>query len=244
MPQGVCSQPRGSVPTRSGTSHLDSSMLSSVARSSNSGPGQPAQGACSATASDLITLLDADAVDLRDVGDAIRLHPELESLVLKLCAFPALSPGVPVSRVEEAAIVLGKDRLRIVVRAWSANQWMGDRSREPGPEIPEVSQRGPEGSPALTGSAEGRHAAFLSTEFPAEILDLANFFHWTRRDAVSFVNSAGDDFSHRLDLELRKTAHLANLLVRDLLPVVSLVNPVDLSPEQEAILQEILRVRS
>jgi hypothetical protein len=244
MRQAVCSQPRGSAETRSGTSHVGSGMLSSVARNSNSAHGQPSPGACSASVSDLITLLDADAVDLRDVGDAIRLHPELESLVLKLCAFPALSPGVPVSRVEEAAIVLGKDRLRIVVRAWSANQWTSDRSRESAPEIPEVAQRGPEGSPAPTASAEGRHAAFLSTGYSEEILDLANFFHWARRDAVSFANSAGDDFSHRLDLELRNTAHLANLLVRDLLPLVSLVNPVDLSPEQEAILQEILQARS
>jgi hypothetical protein len=219
-------------------------MLTTVAHISNSAHGQPSRDARSATASDLIRLLDADAVDLRDVGDAIRVHPELESLVLKLCDFLALSPGVPVSSVEEAAIVLGKDRLRIVLRAWFANQWTGERSREPGPEIPEVSQRSPESGHALKGTTEGRHATFLSAEFSAEILDLANFFHWTRRDAVSIVNRVGDDFSHRLDLELRKAAHLTNLLVRDLLPLVSLVNPVDLSPEQEAILQEVLRARS
>jgi hypothetical protein len=244
MPQAVCSQPRSSVQPQSGNSHLDSRVLSTVARDSNSAHGQSSQGARSATASDLIRLLNADAVDLRDVGDAIRLHPELESLVLNLCDFLVLSPGVPVASVEEAAIVLGKDRLRIVVHAWSANPWTGDSSLEPQPEIPDGARRRPESSHALTGAAKGRHAPFLSTEFSAEILDLANFFHRTRCDAVSIGNSVGGDFGHCLDLELRQAARWTNLLVRDLLPLVSLANFVDLSPEQEAMLQEVLQVRT
>jgi hypothetical protein len=247
MSQAVCSQPRSSVQTKNAPSQPDTSIVPTVARNGNSAHRQPSQGARSAAASDLTRLLDADAVDLRDVGDAIRIHPELESLVLKLCEFLALSPGVPVSSAEEAAIVLGKDRLRIVVHAWSVNQWVGEAARGSQPEIPEGTTHHEESSPVPTARAamaEGRHTTFLSTEFSAEILGLANLFHWARRDAVSFVNSRGENYAHRLDLELRQAAHLTNLLMRDLLCLVSLVNPADLSPEQEAMLQEILQVRS
>jgi hypothetical protein len=185
MSEAVYSQARSSVRTKSRSSQPDAGIVPTAARDSGSARRQPSQYARSVAASDLTMLLDADAVDLRDVGDAIRVYPELQSLVLKLCEFLALSPGVRISSVEEAAIVLGKDRLRIVVHAWSVNQ-----------------------------------------------------------DAVSFENSTGENCRRRLDLELRQVTHLSNLLVRDLLSLVSLVNPADLSPEQEAMLQHILQAQS
>jgi hypothetical protein len=193
-------------------------------------------------------LLHADAVDLRDVGDAIRVHPGLESLVLELCEFLALSPGVPVASVEEAVIVLGTDRLRTVVHAWSDYQWSGDAFDEPQREtpaqIPNVATRSRASSPASAGSTAGRRTLFLSNELSDLIIELANLFHWTRRDGVSFVNSAGENYAHRLELELKRATRLTDLLVRDLLSVVSLAGTEDLSQEQEALLQEILQARS
>jgi len=251
MSQAVCSQPRSAVQIKNAASQPDGRIVPAAARNGNSAHSQPSRGARSAAASDLTRLLDADAVDLRDVGDAVRVHPELEALVLKLCDFLALSPGVPVSSVEEAAIVLGKDRLRIVVHAWSVNQWAEEAARGPQPEFSDVTMNHQESTAVPAAGAamtEERHTRFLSTEFSAELLGLANFFHWARRDAVSFVNSSGENYAHRLDLELRQAAQLTNLLVRDLLSLVSSVNPAGLSPEQEAmlqeILQEILQVRS
>jgi len=247
MSQAVCSQPRSAVQFKNAPLQPDASIVSTAARNGNSAHSQPSRGARSAAASDLNRLLDADAVDLRDVGDAVRIHPELEALILKLCDFLALSPGVPVASVEEAAIVLGKDRLRIVVHAWSVNQWAGEAARGPQAGFSDVTMHHQESAPVPTAGAattEERHTRFLSAEFSTEMLGLANFFHWARRDAVSFVNRAGENHVHRLDLELRQAAQLTDLLVRDLLSLVSLVNPADLSPEQQAMLQEILQVRS
>jgi HDOD domain len=158
-------------------------------------------------------MLEADAVDLRDVGDAIRIQPELEVLVLNLCNSLALSPGVPVSNAEEAVIVMGKDRLRIVVQAWSVNQWTGDDRNAPRPET------------------------------SAEILGLANCFQWARRTVVSLANSGDEYHRHRLDLELKQATRLTNLLVKDLLILVSSMNPAGLTARQEAVLQEILQAR-
>lgn len=247
MSQAVCSQPRSAVQFKNAPLQPDAGIVSTTARNGNSAHSQLSRGARSAAASDLNRLLDADAVDLRDVGDAVRIHPELEALILKLCDFLALSPGVPVASVEEAAIVLGKDRLRIVVHAWSVNQWAGEAARGPQAGFSDVTMHHQESAPVPTAGAattEERHTRFLSAEFSTEMLGLANFFHWARRDAVSFVNRAGENHVHRLDLELRQAAQLTDLLVRDVLSLVSLVNPADLSPEQQAMLQEILQVRS
>ena len=248
MSREVCSQARSSVRSTNALSQPDRTAFSTAARNSESTRSQPSQRARRTTAADLTRLLDADAVDLRDVGDAIRVHPELEATVLKLCEFLALLPGIPVATVEEAAIVLGKDRLRVVVHAWSVSQWSGDaRCRSQAgiaADIPDYAVRSQTNEAAPAAIAAERRKHFLSSEFSAEILHLAQLFHWTRGDAVSFANNAGEDYTHRLDLELKHAAHLTNLLVRDLLSLVSLVEPADLSPEQEALLEEILQVRS
>jgi hypothetical protein len=248
MSQAVRSELRSSVRTKNGHSQPAGSACSTIARNGGSVRSQRSQDARRATAVDLTRLLDAGTVDLRGVGDAIRVHPELESLVLKLCELLVLSPGVAVASAEEAAIVLGTDRLRTVVHAWSVNEWTGDVFDGPQSETPteisNVEARSHAGSPATARIAAGRRTLFLSSEFSAEILDLASLFHWAQRDAVSFVNSAGENYADRLDLELKRAARLTDLLVRDLLSVVSLASVEDLSPEQEALLQEILQARS
>jgi len=67
----------------------------------------------------LNSLLEAEPVDLGHISDEIRVHPELEELVIRLSGSLALAPGNSVSSIEEAVIVLGTDRLRVVVRMWS-----------------------------------------------------------------------------------------------------------------------------
>jgi len=241
MSQAACSQPRDAVQTKNRPSRPDSSRLSTVARHNDSGRGQPWEHARSAATSDLIRLLAADAVDLREVGDAIRVHPELESLVLQLCDFLVLSPGVPVSSVEEAAIVLGKDRLRIVVHAWSLNRCTGDACSAPQSGIAELAAEHQENGAAPAPMTDNVLTPFLSAEFSEEILKLANLFHWVWRDALSVASGAGENHAAGVDNELKQAALLTNLLVRDLLSLVSTLKLTDMNSEQEAVPPEIVQ---
>ena len=243
MSQLVCGQPRSTDPAKNAFPHSESSTHSTADRNGNSVADRSSNGGRRAAAASLMRLLEADAVDLRNVGDAIRVHPELESLVLELCNLLVLAPEDPASSVEEAAIVLGKERLRTVVHVWSANQWAGEVGLGPQPANRDVAAGNQNSGRVPGGTIDGRPASFLWSEFSAEVLDLASFFHWARRDLVSFVNGGGENHARRLDLELRHASHLTDLLVRDLLSLISLLNPAVLSPEQEAAFLETSQVR-
>src|SRR5579863_7408043 len=118
MPQLVHERPRSSVPTNGGGSSSERVAGSSLDSHADSGKEHRSSAADQAAVSKLSALLEADPVNLAEVGDTIRANPALESLILKLCESLALTLGVPVCSAEEAAIVLGRDRLRILVRAW------------------------------------------------------------------------------------------------------------------------------
>lgn len=132
MPQALQSRPSNSLHPRDGNSrshtargsaadYPDAPQLDCLSNlTSSATPATSASAAHRAAVSKLTTLLEADPVALADIGEAIRAHADLESLVMRLCGSLALTCGIPVSSVEEAAIVLGKDRLNILVRAWSA----------------------------------------------------------------------------------------------------------------------------
>jgi hypothetical protein len=243
MSQVLCSQPRSTARSKHVISHTESSIHSTAARNDSSTHGASPQRVRRAAAADLRRLLDADAVDLRSVGDAIRIHPELESLILKLCDLLVLTSEDPASSVEEAAIVLGKERLRIVVQAWSANRWTDKDRIEPQTENLQATPSSQSSGAVPAGVIVGRPARFLSSEFSAEILELDNLFQSARRDVVSFLDTGGESCGRRLDRELRQAAHLTDLLVRDLLSLISLTSPAIPSPRQEPVLQDGLQVR-
>lgn len=67
----------------------------------------------------LAGLLSATPVDLRCLGEQNRSAPGLEALVMKLSISWARAAGNRAATVEEAAIVLGTDRLRVLVDLWS-----------------------------------------------------------------------------------------------------------------------------
>jgi HD-like signal output (HDOD) protein len=70
------------------------------------------------TLSELDSLFCAQPVDLKQVSEAVRARPDLEALVLRLTDSLELSPDVPIATVEEAAVVLGRDRLRVLLHTW------------------------------------------------------------------------------------------------------------------------------
>jgi len=72
----------------------------------------------------LITLLSAAPVDLCRVSEEMRAHPDLQALVLKLACYLSFSPDTSGTTVEESVVVVGTDRLRVLVYLWSMlRQW-------------------------------------------------------------------------------------------------------------------------
>jgi len=66
----------------------------------------------------LEALLAADVTDLRSVCDEICSVPALKNLILKLGQSLALHPSPPPANVQEAIVLLGTSRLRVVLHAW------------------------------------------------------------------------------------------------------------------------------
>ncbi len=71
------------------------------------------------TVAKLTAMLVCAPIDLASISDEIRRHAELEALVLRLGVSLVLSPEQPVNTVEEAVVVLGTSRLRILLDVWA-----------------------------------------------------------------------------------------------------------------------------
>lgn len=70
-------------------------------------------------------LLGSAPADLARISDEIRSHPGLERLITRFFASLVISPGDTFRSIEEATIVLGTDRLRILVSIWLLFQKTG-----------------------------------------------------------------------------------------------------------------------
>jgi len=68
----------------------------------------------------LNVLLEQATIDLGEISKAIRECPEFELLVLQTSDSLALSVGIPTLDIEDAVVVLGKNRLKILLRVWSS----------------------------------------------------------------------------------------------------------------------------
>lgn len=76
----------------------------------------------------LTKFLTSAPIDLSGISDEIRRYPGLESLILRPAAslasslVPSLVSSIdePLSTVEEAVVVLGTNRLRALIDAWSS----------------------------------------------------------------------------------------------------------------------------
>jgi hypothetical protein len=116
----------------------------------------------------LTALLEGHAIDLAEVSDAIRACPRFEALVLRASDSLALAPATLIGHVEQAIVILGKDRLQVLVRSWarrgSAAYAHVDRPDTPNP-VPAPLHEPEPVSP--------------------EVLYLSNFLHWAGLDEFS-----------------------------------------------------------
>lgn len=237
MPQALQERPRSSAVTSAGSASPEGADASTLVQHSDAGLGYPSIPAQQAAVSKLTMLLEADPVSLAAVGDAIRAHPALETSILQLCESLALTFGVPVGSAEEAAIVLGKDRLRILVRAWSSVQF-----REP--------SRGGTRAADMAGARDECHgndaasgwlARPATPDMTPEALYLANFLRCVGADLASLVRAYAETNSAVPNFAAEPSAGLTNILARDLLFLMPFVGPMMLTPEQRAALQEMLQ---
>ena len=76
---------------------------------------------------DLNALLSAATVDLKKVGNVIRTDPSLSAQVLRLCNSALFGLRRRVLSIEQAAILLGTERLRTLVLTCSVMQFAGKR---------------------------------------------------------------------------------------------------------------------
>jgi len=76
---------------------------------------------------DLNALLSASTVDLKKVGNVIRTDPSLSAQVLRLCNSALFGLRRRVISIEQAAILIGTERLRTLVLTCSVMQFAGKR---------------------------------------------------------------------------------------------------------------------
>jgi len=76
---------------------------------------------------DLNALLSSASVDLKKVGNVIRTDPSLSAQVLRLCNSALFGLRRRVISIEQAAILLGTERLRTLVLTCSVMQFAGKR---------------------------------------------------------------------------------------------------------------------
>jgi putative nucleotidyltransferase with HDIG domain len=80
---------------------------------------------------DLNALLGSASVDLKKVGAVIRTDPSLSAQVLRLCNSALFGLRRRVISIEQAAVMLGTERLRTLVLACSVMQFAGKRLNGP-----------------------------------------------------------------------------------------------------------------
>src|SRR5215813_7518099 len=76
---------------------------------------------------DLNALLSSPSVDLKKVSNVIRTDPSLSAQVLRLCNSALFSLRRRVLSIEQAAVLLGTERLRTLVLTCSVMQFAGKK---------------------------------------------------------------------------------------------------------------------
>lgn len=109
MPTATQNEIRGTVSARQPEEKSRFAVAGSAA--------QPLAASVPGCAGRLVQLLAEDPVDLARVSDEIRAQPALADVVQRVAASLQLVPEDSASSVEEAAIVLGTDRLRVLLSA-------------------------------------------------------------------------------------------------------------------------------
>jgi hypothetical protein len=171
----------------------------------------------------LTSLLGAAPVDLGHISREIRAHPDLEALVIRLSGLLVLSPEGSITSVEEAAVVLGTDRLRILVHAWSSLQNSGPTMKLFGNCALDT-----DGTPTSEPSSQ----AFAP--WTPEMLYVASVLHCLGLDAA-LPAIAPAQAASGFGLRTGQLAGLTDLLMQDFISLIPVLGPAFLNSRQTAV---------
>jgi hypothetical protein len=172
----------------------------------------------------MTALLDSDTIDLTAVSEAIRREPGFSQFVLQISESLALAPGAPLGTVEEAAIVLGKNRLFVTWRAWTQMNM---------PQ-PDLRRRNAGFLQAAHGAHEGPIA---SSDASPEVLYLSSFFRLLgfrsspEKAAPQLFAAFPPSLAAQRIAASDEIAPLTELLMRDLISLIPYVEPVLLNAQ-------------
>jgi|HubBroStandDraft_6_1064221.scaffolds.fasta_scaffold05152_10 hypothetical protein len=153
-------------------------------------------------------LLSSAPVDLGRISDEIRSNPGLESFVMGILALLSLSPDDSVRSVEEATIVLGTDRLRVLVNIWLLVREKGARAGLDPPIVPN--------NAASLG---------LGTQRSTETLSLGALKQWFGLDLLCPGAGIASRFNADAQLPKNRLADLASLLMSDFISLIPFLDP-------------------
>lgn len=163
----------------------------------------------------LSSLLSSAPVDLARVGTEIRTHPDLETLILRLAASLVLSAGITALTIEEAAVVLGTDRLRVLIYMWSLapdGHSAAEVLRAAGTERSDTGGD----RPTSSGASPARNP---------ETLYLASFLRWLGLDSPARTISPDGPPCFAAGLQSEDIAGLMDLLMRDFVALMPVLAP-------------------
>jgi hypothetical protein len=163
----------------------------------------------------LTNLLGATPVDLARISNAIRAYSDLEHLVMRLAISLGLSPEGSVTTLEEAALVLGTDRLRVMLYMWSL------LAEDDGP--PKSAGAGEQNPTLADNDGVTRHGACL--EPIPEALYLSCFSRWLGLDSANPTTSGINAPCFALGSGTTKFAELRELFMRDFLALIPILDP-------------------
>jgi HD-like signal output (HDOD) protein len=161
-------------------------------------------------ASRLAHLLDRAPVDLARLSEEIRSEPHLEALVIGLTDSLQLSPENLVRTLEQAAIVLGTDRLRVMVYLWSTRM-----------EDCRASNFRSRANRSTSPATEDQGKFFSTAVGPIpELLYLAGFLRWLGLNSLKPATSGKRAPCFALGVQPGQFTDLRNILISDFLALV------------------------
>lgn len=131
------------------------------------------------------------------VAQEIRSHPELESLVLRMATSLALPLVDSMRTLEEAVVMLGTDRLRVLLYTWSLLTRKAAQALPPG----------------------------VVTDWSPEALYLASFLRYLGLDSPDAAILHSEMFFFALDSRRAEFADLRDTLMRDFLALIPVLHP-------------------
>ena len=185
----------------------------------------------------LDALLRADVVELGKVCDEIRSVPSLESVVVKLGASVALLSSPSPAPLQEAIVLLGADRLRVLIDAWPLLPPATDSDPQPEPE-----RGGPSGDASSRVSLPRR--SVVPATPPDRFAEACNpenlyFASLANRSELLFSDALERPDVRsvtRFGLHHEQIEGLADMFVRDFVALAPLIEPAaSASRRQQAI---------